>query len=101
MNVFFDFLTETFNYLSKLIRPISTYYFSFLDWMGLSYAQSLFLSPIVYSLLMFVTFHVRRFITGNKKTVLITEFSSEKYRPRLNNFTKFFVIFGWNMIMVH
>ncbi|VBB18346.1 fatty acid elongase [Yasminevirus sp. GU-2018] len=67
--------------------------------LGLTYDNILMLSIVVYTVLMLSAYYFRRFVTGDTRPQLITEFSTgPAYRPRIGYLAKS-VIFSWNMIM--
>lgn len=84
----------------RLLNPIKIGYFNFLGSLGLSFEQILFSSFCLYCLIMCGICVARKWITGNYKTQLITEFSSKKpYRPKLSKSVKYGLILPWNIIM--
>lgn len=85
-------------FFCNIASPISKTYFDFLDARGFIFYQSQIASIFVYAGLMTTIFYLRRFITGDHKTNMITEFSSTHYEVRTGPVSKV-IIFAWNMFM--
>lgn len=69
--------------------------------LGLSFNQSLFISLLLYCVLTYSLYLLRRFITGNRDTQFIKELSDRPINIRSSSsIGKSVLIFGWNTIMV-
>lgn len=96
------------HFCEKYINPLGSWFIDYINING--YIWPLFASSIAYTVMMIIIFYVRRFVTGNHNTNLITEFANNKIlnetphtkiikKRKITNFTKC-IIFGWNIFMV-
>ncbi|VBB18171.1 fatty acid elongase [Yasminevirus sp. GU-2018] len=66
--------------------------------LGLNRVQYIAFIPLWYTVVVTVVYFIRRLITGDTRPGLITEFSSNKFRPTNSGLFKF-CVFLWNVFM--
>lgn len=95
---FSGFVDSTIQYLCETFSPISKTYFDFLDAHGFVFYQSLIISFVLYCVTMTSIFYLRRFLVGDHKTNLISDFATTQYEVRSTSVSKI-IVFTWNIFM--
>ena len=99
IELFFRFITSTVHFFAESLSPISRTYFNVLDSCGFAFYQSLIFSSFLYVGIMTAIFYLRRWMLGDYRTNMITEFATTPYEVRLCNFGKG-IVFSWNIFMM-